>query len=80
MKKILYYYLALLIWILIIIMFISIILIPVCMYLKHNSMLWYKPFSAAYTWSTSGTLPSMEELNDIEEGFKDNLSGVIRLL
>jgi hypothetical protein len=45
MSKILHYYLALLVWILIIIMFASVILIPICMYLKDTFWLWYKPFT-----------------------------------
>lgn len=42
-----WYYLALLIWIAEIAMFASVILIPVCMYLRDSSDWWYRPFSEA---------------------------------
>ena len=43
-----WYYLALLTWILEIIMFISIVLIPVCIYLRDSHDWWETPFSEAY--------------------------------
>ena len=44
-----WYYLALLTWILEIIMFASIILIPVCIYLRDLRDWWDKPFINAYS-------------------------------
>lgn len=46
-----WYYLALLIWIAEILMFASIVLLPVAIYLRNNNDWWENPFEEAhYAW------------------------------
>ena len=46
-----YYFLALFLWVLEIVMIVSIILIPVIMYLRDNYLKWKHPFLWAY-WNS----------------------------
>ena len=51
MKRLWFYYLALLTWIAMIIMCATIVLIPVVILLRDKSYWWTRPFYEAWVWS-----------------------------